>query len=191
MSLEKVLSIAGKPGLYKLKSQTRAGFLAESLLDGKTINVSGRHNVSLLSEIAIYTLTEEVPLREVFKKIFEKEEGKETISHKASKEELEEFFFGVMPDYDEDRVYSSDIKKVVQWYNMLVKNGLTDFSALKEETAETTEEGADTDVKSKEKKEAKLKKVVTTKTANPKTATPKASSAKKGGTTKSAASRKT
>jgi len=185
MSLEKVLSIAGKPGLYKLKSQTRAGFLAESLVDGKTINVSGRHNVSLLSEIAIYTLTEEVPLREVFKKIFEKEDGKETISHKCSKEELEEFFFEVMPDYDEDRVYVSDIKKVVQWYNMLVKNDLTDFSAPKEEAATDTEDGADTDVKSKDKKEAKPKKAAT-----PKAPTPKGSSAKKGGTAKSTASRK-
>ena len=73
MSLEKVLSIAGKPGLYKLTTQTRSGFLAESLVDGKKISVSGRHNVSLLSEIAIYTLTEELPLREVFLKISEKE----------------------------------------------------------------------------------------------------------------------
>ena len=128
MSLEKVLSISGKPGLFKLKNQTRNGFLAESLLDGKTINVSGRHNVSLLSEIAIYTLTEEVPLRKVFERIFEKEEGKETINHKLPKVQLEEYFFDVLPDYDEDRVYPSDIKKVVQWYNMLVKNGLTDFS---------------------------------------------------------------
>ena len=136
MSLEKVLSIAGKPGLYKLKTQTRAGFLAESLLDGKTINVSGRHNVSLLSEIAIYTLTEEVPLRKVFEKISKKEDGKEAINHKVSKEELEEYFFGVMPDYDEDRVYASDIKKVVQWYNLLIKNGLTDFSEPKGEKTE-------------------------------------------------------
>ncbi|WP_026451617.1 DUF5606 domain-containing protein [Aequorivita capsosiphonis] len=185
MSLEKVLSIAGKPGLYKLKSQTRAGFIAESLLDGKTINVSGRHNVSLLSEIAIYTLTEEVPLREVFKKISEKEEGKETINHKVPKEELEEFFFGIMPDYDEDRVYVSDIKKVVQWYNMLVKNGLTDFSAPKEEKSSTADEGSEADVKSKEKKEVMPKKA-----AAPKSATPKASSAKKGATAKSTAARK-
>jgi hypothetical protein len=128
MSLRKILSISGKPGLYKLSNQTRAGFLAESLVDGKRINVSGRHNVSLLSEIAIYTLTEEVPLREIFRKISEKEEGKETISHKSPAIELEEFFFEILPDYDEDRVYASDIKKVVQWYNLLVKNGITDFS---------------------------------------------------------------
>lgn len=185
MSLEKVLSIAGKPGLYKLKTQTRAGFLAESLLDGKTINVGGRHNVSLLSEIAIYTLTEEVPLREVFKKISEKEDGKETINHKASQEELEEFFFGVMPDYDEDRVYLSDIKKVVQWYNMLVKNGLTDFSASEEDASSGTEEVADGEVKSKDKTETKPKQAIA-----PQTATPQASSGKKGGTAKSTASRK-
>ncbi len=183
MSLEKVLSISGKPGLYKLKTQTRTGFLAESLLDGKTINVSGRHNVSLLSEIAVYTLTEEVPLREVFKKISEKEGGKETISHKASKEELEEFFFGVMPDYDEDRVYASDIKKIVQWYNMLIKNGINDFSEAKEETEKTEKELSD---KPKEAKKPAAKKA-----AAPKSATPKPSSAKKGGATKSAASRKT
>lgn len=185
MSLEKVLSIAGKPGLYRLKTQTRAGFLAESLLDGKTINVSGRHNVSLLSEIAIYTLTEEVPLRKVFEKISEKEGGKETISHKATKEELEEYFFGIMPDYDEDRVYSSDIKKVLQWYNLLVKNGMTDFSETKEETKEEDKEAGE------KTKKATAKKVATPKAAAPKSGNPKASSTKKGGSTKNAASRKT
>lgn len=139
MSLEKILAISGKPGLYQLKNQTRSGFLAESLLDGKKISVSARHNVSLLSEIAIYTLTEEVPLREVFKKIAKKEDGAEAINHKVSKDELEEYFFNVLPDYDEERVYASDIKKVVQWYNLLHKNGMTDFSeteATKEASSE-------------------------------------------------------
>ena len=140
MSLEKILSISGKPGLYKLKTQTRNGFLAESLLDGKKISVGARDNVSLLSEIAIYTLTEELPLREVFKKISEKENGGPTISHKVPKVELEEFFFEVLPDYDEDRVYPSDIKKVVQWYNLLVKNGVTDFSEQTEEAKPTSSE---------------------------------------------------
>ncbi|MDC8003447.1 DUF5606 domain-containing protein [Aureisphaera galaxeae] len=136
MSLEKVLSISGKPGLYLLKTQTRTGLLAESLMDGRKITVSARHNVSLLSEIAIYTLTEEVPLREVFQKIHDKEEGGEAISHKSSKDELEEYFFNVLPDYDEDRVYPSDIKKVVQWYNLLNKNGIKDFSETDEDTSE-------------------------------------------------------
>lgn len=132
MSLEKILAISGKPGLYKLMNQTRAGFLAESLADNKKLNISARHNVSLLSEIAIYTLTEEIPLREVFQKISEKEEGKETISHKVPNIELEEFFFEILPDYDEDRVYPSDIKKVIQWYNILVKNGITEFVSSEE-----------------------------------------------------------
>ncbi|HBR52706.1 MAG TPA: hypothetical protein EYN07_00320 [Flavobacteriaceae bacterium] len=136
MSLEKILSISGKPGLYQLKTQTRSGFVAESLLDGRKISVGARDNVSLLSEIAIYTLTEEVPLREIFSKIAEKENGGPTINHKVPKVELEEFFFEVLPDYDEDRVYPSDIKKVVQWYNLLQKNGITDFS----ESNDTSEE---------------------------------------------------
>ena len=136
MSLEKILSISGMPGLYQMKNQTRSGFLAESLVDGKKISISTRHNVSLLSEIAIYTLTEEVPLREVFLKISEKEDGGEAITHKSSKDELEEYFFGVLPDYDEDRVYVSDIKKVVQWYNLLTKNGVTDFSEQDEASDE-------------------------------------------------------
>ena len=134
MSLEKILSISGKPGLYHLKNQTRNGFLAESLLDGKKISVNSRHNVSLLSEIAIYSLTEEVPLRKVFAKIYEKENGGEAINHKVSRDELEEYFFNVMPDYDEDRVYASDIKKVIQWYNLLNKNGYTDFSEEETDT---------------------------------------------------------
>jgi hypothetical protein len=128
MSLEKILAISGKPGLYELKTQTRSGFLAESLVDGKKISVSGRHNVSLLSEIAIYTLTEEVPLKTVFSKISDKENGGPAINHKSSKDELEEYFFEVLPDYDEDRVYASDIKKVLQWYNLLQKQGITQFT---------------------------------------------------------------
>ncbi len=129
MSLEKILTISGKPGLYQLQNQTRSGFLASSLIDGKKISVSARQNVSILSEIAIYTLTEELPLSEVFSKISEKENGGEAISHKSTRDELEEYFFEVLPDYDEDRVYPSDIKKIVQWYNLLTKNGISEFKS--------------------------------------------------------------
>ncbi|SHG18375.1 DUF5606 family protein [Flagellimonas flava] len=142
MALDKILSIAGRPGLYKLLTQTRSGFVGESLLDGKRVSVGMRNNVSVLSEIAIYTLEEEVPLREVFQKIVEKEGGKKTsISHKAAKIELEEYFFEILPNYDEDRVYASDIKKIVQWYNLLLENKITDFSDPKdEEVAVTSDE---------------------------------------------------
>ncbi|HSI70743.1 MAG TPA: DUF5606 domain-containing protein [Gillisia sp.] len=138
MGLEKILSISGKPGLYELTAQTRGGFVAKSITEGKKISVSVRHNVSLLSEIAVYTYTEEVPLGEVFQKIFEKEDGGEAIDHKASKKELEAYFAEVLPEYDVDRVYQSDIKKIIQWYNLLVSNGFTDFS--KEEKAKDEEE---------------------------------------------------
>mgnify|MGYP005694641007 FL=1 len=128
MELDKILAISKKPGLYKLVTQSRGGFIAESLLDQKRISVIISSNVSLLSEIAIYTLSEEVPLKTVFYKIYEKENGEQTsTSPKASKDDLEAYFFSVMSDYDEDRVYASDIKKILNWYNLLNLHKLLDF----------------------------------------------------------------
>ena len=130
MELDKILAISKKPGLYKLITQSRGGFIVESLLDQKRISVSISSNVSLLSEIAIYTLNEELPLKEVFSKIFDKEKGAETsTSPKSSKDDLEAYFFSVLPDYDEDRVYPSDIKKILNWYNLLNNHQLLDFTA--------------------------------------------------------------
>ncbi len=138
MSLSKILAITGKPGLYQLVTQTRGGFLAESLTDGKKVNVNMRSNVSMLNEIAIYTYTEEVPLREVFTKIKDKENAAATsVSHKASKKELETYFSEVLPGYDEERVYPSDIKKVIRWYNTLQQKDLLNFE---EEVKATQEE---------------------------------------------------
>ncbi|GAA3574544.1 DUF5606 domain-containing protein [Snuella lapsa] len=140
MSLDTVLSISGKPGLYKLITQTRGGFVAESLIDSKRISVNARQNVSVLSEIAIYTLTEEVPLKQVFLNIKKKENGAlASVKPKDSKDKLEEYFFDVLPDYDEDRVYASDIKKVIQWYNLLQKHDMLDQLEETEEQ-ETSEE---------------------------------------------------
>lgn len=141
MGLDKILSISGKPGLFKIITQTRGGFVAESLIDKKKITVNMQSNVSVLSEIAIYTLTEELPLRDVFKKINEKENGQPTsISHKDSKDVLEEYFFEVLPDYDEDRVYASDIKKVLQWYNLLQAQDLLNFIEVDSEDSKSEEE---------------------------------------------------
>lgn len=137
MKLNQILTISGMPGLYQLQSRTRSGFLALSLLDGKRISIGLRNNVSLLSEIAIYTLQEERPLEEVFKAIKEKENGqKTTISHKATNEELEAYFFSVIPDYDEDRVYPSDIKKIIQWYNLLIDKEFLEETSEEEAQAE-------------------------------------------------------
>jgi len=140
MGLEKILSISGKPGLFELTAQTRGGFVAKSIIDEKKIAVNVRQNVSLLSEIAIYTITEEVPLGTIFQKMSEKENGGEAIDHKAPKKELEAYFSEILPDYDVDRVYQSDIKKIIQWYNLLVKNEFTDFSIAKEKEATSDEE---------------------------------------------------
>ena len=138
MGLEKVLAISGKPGLYKLVTQTRGGFVAESLIDQKRLSISLQNNVSVLSEIAIYTLSEEVPLYQVLRKIKEKEEGNIcSVKPKDGKDKLEEYFFEILPDYDEDRVYASDIKKVIQWYNLLQKHNMLN---LLEEEAKADEE---------------------------------------------------
>lgn len=124
MNLEKILAISGKPGLYALKLQTRSGFVAESLLDGKKITVGLRSNVSLLSEISMYTNTEEKPLADVMRNIAVKEDNGPALSHKATNDELLSYFEAVLPDYDKDRVYPSDIKKVLNWYNILQAKGL-------------------------------------------------------------------
>lgn len=133
MSLEKILSITGKPGLYELQSQTKSGFIATSLLDGKRISVGIRHNVSMLSEIAIYTYTEEIPLKDIFNTIQEKENGQTSVTHKASEKELKKYFSEILPNYDEERVYGSDIKKVIKWYNMLENKNLLNTTNTSEE----------------------------------------------------------
>jgi hypothetical protein len=143
MSLQKILAISGKPGLYELKLQTRTGFVAESMIDGKRITVGLRSNVSLLSEIAVYTYSEEVKLAEVFKAIATKQNNELAISHKENNDVLFAYFREVMPEFDEDRVYVSDIKKILNWYNMLQPKGIVTVEALsgpEEETSNTEEE---------------------------------------------------
>ncbi|RRO17210.1 DUF5606 family protein [Flavobacteriaceae bacterium 14752] len=127
MEFDKILSVSGKPGLYELKTQTRAGVLAQSLVDGRKIQVNLRNNISILSEISIYTYADEISLKEVFYKIYQKTDGQKSIDHKSPKRELESYFREILPEYDEDRVYQSDIKKVIQWYNILIENDFTDF----------------------------------------------------------------
>ena len=124
MDLRTVLSVSGKPGLFKLISHQKNGVVVESLLDGKRTSIPASANVSSLGDIAIYTYEEEIPLREVFIKMAEISDSKEALSHKSSKNQLEDYFGEVLPKFDQERVYASDIKKVVQWYNILVKNDL-------------------------------------------------------------------
>jgi len=134
MSIEKILSITGKPGLFELKLQTRTGFVAESLIDGKKVTVGLRANVSLLSEISIYTNEGEAKLAEVFANIAKKENNGPAISHKESNDVLINYFREVLPTYDEDRVYVSDIKKVLNWYNLIQAKGFITETAVVQET---------------------------------------------------------
>lgn len=142
MNLDKILAISGKPGLYVLKVQTRSGFVAESLIDGKKITVGLRSNVSLLSEISMYTHNEEKPLAEVMRNIAVKEDNGPALSHKEDNAKLIEYFREVLPEYDEERVYPSDIKKVLNWYNMLQAKGMVsqEAPAKVESEAETPAE---------------------------------------------------
>lgn len=136
MTLDKILAIAGKPGLFALKIQTRTGFVAESLIDGKKITVGLKSNVSLLSEISVYTYSEEKPLTEIMRTIAIKEDNGPAISHKEDNSKLIAYFLEVLPDYDQERVYPSDIKKIVNWYNMLQAKGLVSKEEPKIENAE-------------------------------------------------------
>ena len=151
MNLEKILSISGKPGLFALKVQTRTGFVAESLLDGKKVTVSLRSNVSLLSEISIYTNDAEKSLTEVMRNIAVKEDNAPAISHKEDNDKLIAYFKEILPDYDADRVYPSDIKKVLNWYNMLQAKGLVSKEEAKVENAEEVKEQVVEEVKAKKK----------------------------------------
>jgi hypothetical protein len=153
MTLDKILAIAGKPGLFALKIQTRTGFVAESLIDGKKITVGLKSNVSLLSEISVYTYSEEKPLTEIMRAIALKEDNGPAISHKEENSKLTAYFLEILPDYDQDRVYPSDIKKIVNWYNMLQAKGLV---SKEEPVIENAEEVLESVVKEvSEKKEAK------------------------------------
>lgn len=156
MNLEKILSISGKPGLYVLRVQTRTGFVGESLLDGKKVSVGLKNNVSLLSEISIYTYEGEKPLAEIMQAIADKENKGPAISHKEDNAKLTAYFKEILPDYDEDRVYPSDIKKILNWYNMLQAKGLvTDEAPAAEAPIAVIEE---TPAEEEEEKKAPAKK---------------------------------
>lgn len=167
MNLEKILAISGKPGLYALKVQTRTGFVAESLIDGKRITVGLRSNVSLLSEVSMYTYSDEKPLVEVMRAIAKKENNGATPAFKDDKALLSSYFIEILPDYDQDRVYASDIKKVITWYNILQSKGLVS-SEEPVKVEEKTDAGAE--VKAKVSASAEAKPVKAPKTVTPKNA---------------------
>ena len=137
--LEKVLAVSGKPGLYLLLSRGNGSIIVETIDSKKRrMPVFGADKVIALADIAMYTEDKEVPLRQVLKNIFDKEGGKETTVNckTAGKEELSAFMAEALPDYDRDRVHTSDMRKLISWYNILVSNGITDFEEPKAEEPE-------------------------------------------------------
>lgn len=127
MEFNKIIAVNGKPGLFQVISQSKSTIIVTSLTDHKKIAISTTKSVNLLEKIAIYTYEEDISLLDVLKAMFEKTAGKEAISHKESGEKLTAFFTEVLPEYDTERVYTSNIKKIIQWFNILVKSGM-DFS---------------------------------------------------------------
>ena len=128
MNIEGIINVTGKPGLHKIISQGKNTVIVESLTDKKRIPVYSHNQANSLEEIGIYTYEDTVPLVDVFTRIAKKENCKQCISHKEGKEELYLYFRDILPEYDEDRVYISDIKKVFQWYNALEASGLVQIS---------------------------------------------------------------
>lgn len=137
MDLSKILSISGKPGLFKLVSQTKNGALIESLIDGKRQQAFAKEKISSLEDISIFTTEEDVPLSKVFQEIYKKEDGKECINPKSDTKELVSYMKEVLPNVDVERVYTSDMKKLFTWYNILNQIDLIDLNEKEEETKET------------------------------------------------------
>ncbi len=130
--LKEILSISGKPGLQKLISNSSNAIIVESLIDGKRFPAYSNSKIIALEDISIYTEKEDIPLKEVFKRIYTKEEGKKTLSHKEANEKIIAYFNEIVPEYDKDRVYTSDMKKIIQWYNLLTDKGILNFSEEEE-----------------------------------------------------------
>lgn len=163
MALNGIISIAGLPGLHKILSHTKNGLIVESLLDGKRRPVYSSQKVSTLEDISVYTKEEDVPLKDVFKLIFEKQNGEKAPDHKTDPAELREYLTSVVKTVDHDRVYNSDVAKLFHWYNILIDKDLLK-DAFEEKEEEKTEEKKET-TKAVAAKSATRKKPATASTA--------------------------
>lgn len=149
--LKDILSISGKSGLYKLITQGKNHVIVESLVDGKRLPVHSYTKISALTDIAVYTMTEEIPLEEVMVKIFNMEGGKPaTVKPTSASSELKEYFEDALPEYDRDKVYVSDIKKIVRWYDELISHNLIDPEQYAKEKEELEKAMAEQEAKESE-----------------------------------------
>ena len=175
MNLQSIISITGKPGLFKVITQTKNGLIVESIIDKRRMPVYSSEKVSPLEDISIYTNEGDLPLAEVYEKFYKKTAGKKTIDHKSDPEKLRSYLKELVTDYDEDRVYNSDLKKMFQWFNILI-----DADLLKPEKKEESKKDKDADAKPATKTKAKSTKKAAPKAKKP---TPKTSGAKGGAKT--------
>ncbi|MEI8202218.1 MAG: DUF5606 domain-containing protein [Bacteroidota bacterium] len=143
MDYKKILSISGKSGLYKLIATSKGGGVVESIIDGKRIPTFTTDRISSIEDISVYTTEESTPLKGIFKTIFEKEEGKKILDSKSPEKELKEYFTAIVPDWDTERVYVSDIRKIISWYNLLQEKDLLEFTEEEVEGEAATDENAD------------------------------------------------
>lgn len=195
MNLAGIIAISGKPGLYKVIAQGKNTIIVESIEDKKRVPAYATDRISALDDISIYTYDDDKPLREIFTDIFKKENGGATISHKEEAKKMHAYLLEILPNFDQDRVYPSDIKKLFQWYNLLHKAGEL---KLEEEAPKAEKGAAKKEAKPKAEKAEKTEKAVkekapAKKAAAPKKAAeksaPKATAAKKVAAPKTGASR--
>ncbi|MEA3444766.1 MAG: DUF5606 domain-containing protein [Bacteroidota bacterium] len=151
MNLKGILAISGYQGLFKMISQAKNAIIVESLIDKKRMPAYTTSKISSLEDIAIFTSDEDLPLLKVFQKIYEHLNKGEAISHKSSGNELKKFFTEILPEYDKERVYVSDIKKVIQWYNLLLSEEMIDLEEDEKDIEENAEGEVKTDDQPKEK----------------------------------------
>jgi hypothetical protein len=143
MNLKETLAISGQSGLFRFVSQGRNGIVVESFADKKRSFVPATTKVSSLDDIAVYTSDKEIALKDVFKSIFEKESGGKAVDTKsASADDLKKYMEKILPEYDRERVYVSDIKKMFSWYNILHENNLLTFEEEEKEKEKAEEKEA-------------------------------------------------
>jgi hypothetical protein len=153
IDLTGIISISGQPGLYKIVAQSKNGIIVEGLTDKKRVNVYASTKVSTLSDISMFTTGDDKPVEEIMTTIYEKEKGGPAVEGKSDDKEIEKYFAGILPDYDRERVYISNMRKLINWYNTLQTTG-----NLKEKEEKDEKEGADKAVSLKHEEKPKIKK---------------------------------
>lgn len=138
--LKEILSISGKPGLQRIISNGAHAIIVESLMDGKRFQAFSNAKIIALQDISVYTEDEDMPLEEVFRRFYKHTEGKEAINHKESENNIVAFFEAVLPEYDKSRVYLSDMRKMIQWFNLLVNKNILQFDQEAQTETETETE---------------------------------------------------